>query len=326
MNSPDSRMHLQGAHRWHLAEALPWLVAISAFFVFPDYMALGSQVLVIILLALSLDLILGYAGIITLGHAAYFGAGAYAVAMAYTHGGWTEPLSGLLFGTLAGATLGFFAGLVLLRYHGLTLLMMTLAVGILLREFANVNEDITGGFDGVSISPAPLFGHFDNDLFGHNYYWYCLIVLAFAFLIARRVVHSPFGRSLVGIRENTRRMHAIGTPVFKRLVIVYTLSAAIAGAAGALFAQSNAYVTIDVLDFSRSGTVLVVLILGGLGRLYGAFVGGAVYVILEEELSKLSPEFWELGVGLVLVLVVMFARDGLLGIITRAWIKLRPHR
>jgi branched-chain amino acid transport system permease protein len=121
-------------------------------------------------------------------------------------------------------------------------------------------------------------------------------------------------------------MHAIGTPVFKRLVIVYTLSAAIAGVAGALFAQSNAYVTIDVLDFSRSGTILVVLILGGLGRLYGAFVGGAVYVILEEELSKMSPEFWELGVGLVLVLVVMFARDGLLGIITRAWRALGPQQ
>ena len=326
MTSPAEHTQIRSAHRWRLAEALPWLVAIAAFFVFPDYMALGSQVLIIILFALSLDLILGYAGIITLGHAAYFGTGAYAVAMAYVHGGWTEPLSGLLLGAAAGASLGFLAGLVLLRYHGLTLLMMTLAVGILLREFANVNEDITGGFDGVSIAPAPLLGQFDNDLFGHNYYWYCLIVLGLAFLIARRVVHSPFGRSLVGIRENSRRMHAIGTPVFKRLVIVYTLSAAIAGVAGALFAQSNAYVTIDVLDFSRSGTILVVLILGGLGRLYGAFVGGAVYVVLEEELSKVSPEFWELGVGLVLVLVVMFARDGLLGVLTRSWRRLRSSR
>ena len=102
-------------------------------------------------------------------------------------------------------------------------------------------------------------------------------------------------------------MHAIGTPVHQRLVLVYTISAAMAGVAGALFAQSNAYVTIDVLDFSRSGTILVILILGGMGRLYGAFVGGAVFMILEDELSKLSPEFWELGVGLVLIAVVLFA-------------------
>lgn len=309
--------HLLLRHRWHPAEALPWLIAIAAFFAFPDYMALGTQVLIVILFALSLDLIVGYAGIVTLGHAAFFGTGAYAVAMAYEHGGWAEPLSGLLLGGVAAAALGVVAGWVLLRYHGLTLLMMTLALGILLKEFANVHEDITGGFDGVSLVPAPLFGHFDNDLFGHNYYWYALVVLAIMFYIARRVVNSPFGRSLVGIRENTRRMHAVGTPVHRRLVVVYTISAALAGVAGALFAQSNSYVTVDVLDFSRSGTILVILILGGLGRLYGAFVGGAVYMILEDELAKLSPEFWEFGVGLLLVLVVLFARDGLLGLTLR---------
>jgi branched-chain amino acid transport system permease protein len=142
------------------------------------------------------------------------------------------------------------------------------------------------------------------------------------FLVARRIVNSPFGRSLVGIRENTRRMHALGIPVHRRLVIVYTISAIMAGVAGALFAQSNSSVTVDVLELSRSGTVLVILILGGLGRLYGAFVGGAVYMILEDELARLSPEFWEFGVGLVLVVVVLFARDGLLGLLVRTgrWI------
>jgi branched-chain amino acid transport system permease protein len=316
--SKDPRTaHVLERHRWHWAELVPWALALAAYFAFPDYMALGTQILIMILFAVSLDLIVGFAGIVTLGHAAFFGAGAYAVAMAYAHGGWTEPLSGLVLGGAVAGSLGLVVGAVLLRYHGLTLLMMTLAVGILLKELANANEEFTGGFDGVSLAPSLLLGYFDNDLPGHNYYWYALVVLGLLFLVARRIVNSPFGRSLVGIRENTRRMHALGTPVHRRLVIVYTISAIMAGVAGALFAQSNSYVTVDVLDFSRSGTVLVILILGGLGRLYGAFVGGAVYMILEDELARLSPEFWEFGVGLVLVLVVLFARDGLLGLLVR---------
>lgn len=322
----DARAHVLAAHHWHPAEILPWAIAIAAFFAFPDYLSLGTQVLVMILFALSLDLILGFAGIVTLGHAAWFGIGAYAVALAHAHGEWAEPLSALVLAGVSAGVLGGLAGTVLLRYHGLTLLMMTLAVGILLKELANVNEDITGGFDGMSIAPAALFGVFDNDLYSRNYYWYCLTVLAGAFLFARRLIHSPFGRSLVGIRENTRRMHAVGTPVHRRLVAVYAVSAAMAGLAGGLFAQSNAYVTVDVFDFARSGTVLVILILGGFGRLYGAFLGAAVFIILEDELSKLSPEFWEFGIGLVLVLVVMFARDGLLGIATRLWRRVRGER
>ena len=318
--------HVRDAHRWRVAEATPWLSAILAFFLFPDYMALGTQVLVIVLFALSLDLIVGYAGIITLGHAAFFGAGAYAVALAAAHGGWTEPLSGLFLGATVAGALGFLVGTVLLRYHGLTLLMMTLALGILLKEFANVQEDITGGFDGLSLEPGLLLGTFENDLAGHHYYWYALAVLALAFVFARIVVHSPFGRSLIGLRENTRRMHALGAPVHRRLVIVFTLSAAMAGVAGALFAQSNGYVTVEVLDFSRSGTILVILILGGLGRLYGAFVGAVVYMVLEDELARLSPEFWEFGVGLVLVLVVLFAHDGLLGFIVRTARRLGSSR
>ena len=154
---------------------------------------------------------------------------------------------------------------------------------------------------------------FENDLWGHHYYWYSLIVLFLCFLVFRRLVHSPFGRSLTGVRENMRRMHAIGAPVHRRLVVAYTISAAMAGLAGALFAQQNQFVTLDVLSFARSGTVLIVLILGGTGRLYGALVGAVVYVTLEDELAKLSPEFWEFGVGLVLVLTVLFFRGGLLG-------------
>ncbi|MRG72045.1 branched-chain amino acid ABC transporter permease [Alphaproteobacteria bacterium HT1-32] len=310
----DPTADLRNRHRWRLIEALPWMTAFAAFALLPDYAALGTQIIIMIIFALSMDLILGYAGVVSLGHAAYFGAGAYATGMLSALLGWNEPLTGLLFGGLAGGALGLLSGLVLLRYHGLTLLMLTLAFAILLQEAANTAAPVTGGFDGLQgISIDPIFGLFENDLWGHHYYWYSLSVLFLVFLVARRIVHSPFGRSLVGVRENVRRMNAIGTPVFGRLVTVYTISAAMAGIAGGLFAQSNAYVTLDVLDFARSGTVLIVLVLGGTGRLYGAFLGGAVYMALEDELARISPEFWEIGVGLVLIAVVLFFRGGLLG-------------
>lgn len=308
--------HFAARERWRWTEALPWIAAVAAFFIFPDYMALGTQVLIAILFALSLDLILGYAGIITLGHAAYFGAGAYATGMLSAHLGWGEPITAMLFGGLVGAAFGFLSGLILLRYHGLTLLMLTLATAILLMEVANVAEEWTGGFDGlVGISIWPLFGTFEYDLWGHTYYWYVLAVLFGCFLCARRIVHSPFGRSLVGIKGNVARMHAIGTPVHGRMVAIYTISAGMAGIAGGLFAESNAYVTLDVLSFAKSGTVLIMLVVGGIGRLYGAFLGTAVYLILEDELAKLSPEFWEFGIGLLLVVVVLFFKGGLLGAI-----------
>lgn len=309
-----ARAFLMRQERWRPAEAAPWLLAIGFFFVMSDYAVLGTTIFIMALFALSLDLILGYAGIVTLGHAAFFGLGAYAAGMLSAHLGWNEPLSGLAFGAGAAGLAGFCFGWILLRYHGLTLIMLTLAVAIMLQELANTLYPWTGGFDGLTgVAIDPIFGVFRNDLWGHTYYWYSLAILFLCFLFARRLVHSPFGRSLVGIRENTRRMHAIGAPVHLRLVVVYTISAAMAGLAGALFAQQNQFVTLDVMSFARSGVVLIVLVLGGSGRLYGAFIGAAVYVALEDELAKVSPEYWEFGVGLMLVLVVLFFRGGLLG-------------
>ncbi|MDH3603420.1 MAG: branched-chain amino acid ABC transporter permease [Candidatus Tectomicrobia bacterium] len=314
----DLHSYLRRRHRVRLWELLPWLLAIGAFFVFPDYMAFATQVLITVIFALSLDLILGYAGVVTLGHAAYFGVGAYTAGMLSAHLHWTEPLSALIAAALCAGVIGVVSGFILMRYHGLTLLMLTLATAIMLHELANVYEDVTGGFDGLlGIEFEPLFGVFPYDLWGHTHYWYALSALLIMFVIARRIVYSPFGQSLVGIRENVQRMHAIGAPVYRRLVIIYAISAAMAGVAGGLFAQSNAFVTLDVLSFSRSGTILIMLILGGVGRLYGAFVGALVYMLLEDQLAKLSPEFWEFGVGLVLVLTVLFAREGLLGLFSR---------
>ena len=301
-------------HRFHLGEALPWILMIAAFFLFPDRVTFGTQVLIAIMFTLSLDLILGYAGIVTLGHAAFFGIGAYTVALLSARLHWGEPISALLAGALLAALAGFISGWFLLRYRGLTLLMLTLATAILVQELGNYRSDITGGYDGVpGMEIWPLLGLFENDLFGRTYYIYVAVLLLLIFYVIRRIVYSPFGQALTGIRENVRRMHAIGSPVHRRLVASYTLAAAIAGAAGALFAQSTAYATLGVFDFDNSAKVMVMLILGGAGRLYGAFVGAPIYMILEDNLAKLSPAFWQFGIGLLLVLTVLFARRGLLG-------------
>ena len=306
-------------HGFHWAEALPWLLALAAFFVFPDRMVFGNQLLVFVLFALSLDLILGYAGIVTLGHAAFFGLGAYTVGLGAARFGWTEPISGLIAGGLVGALGGYVTGWFLLRYRGITLLMLTLATAIMLQELGNLRSDLSGGYDGLpGLEFKPLFGVFQYDLYGRTNYLYALAVLALCFFFVRRIVYSPFGQALTGIRENVRRMHAIGSPVHRRLVTVYTIAAGIAGIAGALFTQTNAYVTLTVFDFEVSAKVMVMLILGGTGRLYGAFVGATIYMILEDYLSKLSPAFWQFGIGLLLVLTVLFARRGLLGLIEDA--------
>jgi branched-chain amino acid transport system permease protein len=308
--------YLVRRHYFSWPEALPWLIAVACFFVFPDRTTFGSQVLIMVMFALSLDLILGYAGIVTLGHAAFFGLGAYTVALLFVQLGWSEPITGILAGAAVAGLVGIVAGWFILRYRGLTLLMLTIAFAAMLQEAGNIRSDFTGGYDGLpGLSFDPLLGYFQYDLYGHTNYWYALIALAIVFFVVRRVVYSPFGQALTGIRENVRRMHAIGSPVHRRLVTVYAISAAIAGLAGGLFTQTNAYVTLTVFDFDASAKVMVMLILGGTGRLYGAFIGAAVYMILEDKLSKMSPTFWQFGIGLLLVVVVMFAGRGLLGLV-----------
>jgi branched-chain amino acid transport system permease protein len=305
--------------RFRPGEVLPWLLALAAYFLFPNQMVLGGQTLIMILFALSLDLILGYAGIVTLGHAAYFGLGAYAAALLIIDLNWSEPISGLICGAILAAIAGFLSGWLLLRYRGLALLVLTLSFTIMLQQLGNLFHDFTGGYDGIpGVTIAPLFGVFDYDLYGHTYYLYCLAVLAILFYVVRRIVFSPFGEALAGIRENVARMHALGSPVHWRLVIAYTISAALAGVAGALFAQTNTLVTLGVFDFDQSASVLMMLILGGAGRLYGAFIGAVLYMVLQNSLAKISPEFWQFGIGLILVAVVLLARRGLAGMLDDA--------
>lgn len=307
---------LMERHRVRPWEALPWILALAFFFAFPNHLGFGTDLLVTILFALSLDLALGYAGIVTLGHAAFFGAGAYTVGMLAHHGIWNEPISSLMIAAAVAALIGFVSGLILLRTTGLTLLMLTLCTMALLEEAANMAEKYTGGFDGLPNLPIPpLFGTFEfNPLYPRVQYLYVLAVLFVCFVFIRTLVYSPFGQSLTGIRENVLRMHAVGAPVNWRLVTCYTISAAIAGIAGGLWTQANAYVNLTSLSLDRAATVLIILVLGGYGRLYGAFIGAVAYMALSHFLAKIYPTAWQLGLGLLLMLIALFARNGVLGL------------
>ena len=312
----NAATELARRHRLRWWEALPWVAAVVCFVAFPNYLAFGTQVLITILFALSLDLVLGYAGIVTLGHAAFFGAGAYTVGMMAMHWGWHEPLSGLLAAALVAGAIGLASGLVLLRTQGLALLMLTLCTMALLEQAANMGADWTGGFDGMpGLSFSKILGMFGFDvLYYRSQYLYALAVLFACFVIVRTLVYSSFGQSLTGIRENLLRMHSVGAPVRARQVLVYAISAALAGVAGALFTQANGYVNLAVLGLERSAGVMIVLILGGYGRLYGAFVGAITYMLLEDVLAKAYPTAWQLGMGVTLIAVALFARNGVIGI------------
>jgi branched-chain amino acid transport system permease protein len=302
--------------RW--TEAIPWVLAIAVFFLLPDYLSMGVRVLTYILFALSLDLIIGYAGIVTLGHAAFFGVGAYVTGIISVKLGITDPFAQLLLSGAAAGLLGAITGAVIMRTHGLTQLMLTLAVAAVCLEIANKATELTGGADGLSgIVVAPVLSFFKFDMFGRTGYWWCLLVLFVCWWVVRRLIYSPFGASLAGIRENRLRMEAIGAPVYLRLVMVYTLSAVMAGFAGALLAQTNQVVGLNVLGFEPSGELIVMLVLGGVGRLYGAFLGPLVFLVAQDYLSKQFPEYWFFGIGLLLVLVVLFARGGILGLCDR---------
>ena len=300
---------------WHWAEMVFWLAALAAFFVFPGYRVLGSQVLIVALFALSLDIVLGFAGIVSLGHAAFFGVGAYTAGLLALHG-WNEPFSGLVAGTALAGLAGFAVSWLVVRGEDLARLMVTLGVGVLLYEAANRAAPITGGVDGLSgIAMGKVFGIYAFDLGGTTAYLYSLAVLFLVFVALRRVAASPFGLSLQGIRENPRRMPALGVAVRTRLVAAFTLGAAIAGLAGALLAQTTQFVGLDTLGFPRSAEVLIMLVLGGVGRLYGAVVGTAAFMIAQDTLAGIDPLYWQFWLGIALVAFVFFARGGILGAI-----------
>ncbi len=297
---------------WHL---LPWALAIAAYAVAGGYRSLGTSVLIMILFTMSLDLALGYAGIVTLGQAAFFGVGAYSAGIFAIHVS-HDPLLGLAVATVTAAILGLLTGMLILRTTGVTLLMLTLAILGILGEFANQARWLTGGDDGLQgIRMGDLLGLWRFDLWGKTAYLYALSVLFLWFVVAWRVVHSPFGRSLDGIRQNPARMRAIGTPVWWRLVAIYTLSAAMAGSAGALSAQTTRFVGLSTLGIFLSGIAAVMLVLGGTRRLYGAFLGAAIYVVVQDQAAKINPFYWMFFIGGLLMASVLFLEGGLISLV-----------
>ncbi|NMG42914.1 branched-chain amino acid ABC transporter permease [Aromatoleum toluvorans] len=301
------------ADRWRPAELAFWLIPVAAYFIFPENLVLLTQIAITALFCLSLDLILGYAGIVSLGHAAFFGLGAYAAGLLAAHG-YGDPLIGLAVAAVVTAVLGYVTSFLVLRGADLTRLMVTLGVSMMLYEIANKLTDITGGVDGLQgMEVLPVLGQFEFDLYGKTAYWYAVAVLFVLFWVARKLVHSPFGLSLKGIRLNVGRMPALGAPVNGRLSTVYTIGAAYAGIAGALLAQTTQFVALDVLAFNRSAELLLILVLGGSGSLYGALLGTIVFMSAHHLLSDLNPQYWQFWLGALLVVIVLFARDGVMG-------------
>lgn len=303
-------------HRLAL-EGLFWAGLASVWWLFPHSLPLFTQILVIGLFAVSLDLVLGYAGILTVGHAAFFGSGAYVAGLLATHG-WGEPLSGLLVAGIACAALGYVLSFLIVRGADLTRLMITIAVCLLLGEVALQFTSLTGGSDGLQgVTMWPVLNRYSFDLYGRTAFVYAFVVVLGVFAVVRRILQSPYGLMLRGIHDNPQRMRAIGAPVHARLRLAYAMSAAVAGVAGALLAQTSQFVGVDTLSFERSAEVLVVLVLGGTGRLYGGLVGAVMYILMQDWFSGISPQYWILGIGVMLIVVALSGSGGLLGLLQR---------
>jgi branched-chain amino acid transport system permease protein len=309
---PDVAASLKALSGWRWPEIVFWMVAVATIFLFPNRYLILTEIAWLGLFALSLDLILGYAGIVSLGHAAFFGVGAYAAGLLAKHGIINEPVLALVVAGLAAMVLGFATSFLVIRGVDLTRLMVTLGIALLLRELANRFSNITGGFDGLQgIVIAPLFGQFTFDLYGKVGYIYSLSVLFVLFLVARRIVHSPFGLSLRAIRNNPLRAAAIGIPVNRRLVMIYTIAAFYAGVAGALSTQTTALASLDVFSFERSADLLLVLVIGGIGYLYGGLIGAVAFKFAQDWIASLTPQYWQFWIGLILVVLVLIGRERL---------------
>ena len=300
---------LAATARWRPAEYVFWALALASFFLLPDEHLLLNEIFIYGLFALSLDLILGYGGIVSLGHAAFFGFGAY-VAGLLAKAGFGEPVLVLFAAGVASMLLGFATSFLVLRGSDLTRIMVTLSVAAMLFEIANRLTWLTGGADGLQgISFAPVLGRFEFDIYGHVAYGYSLAISFVLFLAARRVVHSPFGWSVRAVKGNALRTAALGIPVTFRLVGIYALSAFYAGVAGALLAETTQFVSLDVLTLQRSADALLILVIGGTGYLYGGLIGALVFKVMQDRLADLTPEYWQFWIGFLLVALVLVGRE-----------------
>jgi branched-chain amino acid transport system permease protein len=316
--------HLRRRERWRTIEIVFWLALVAFILAAPSRAALVNEILINGLFALSLDLILGFAGIVSLGHAAFFGLGAYSAAI-LANAGYANPLLGLVAGAVPAAILGVAAAPLLLRGADLTRLMVTMGVALLLGEVANRNAWLTGGADGLNFSMDALFGVLPIGSIGvgpRNAALYSLTALFLLFALARRLVQSPFGLSLAAIRENRLRAGALGIPTSRRIFAIYALAAAYAGVAGALLAQTTAIASLDLFEFHRSADVMLMLIIGGGGYLYGGLIGAAAFIVLKNVISEQTPEYWEFWIGLLLVVLVLVGRERVATHLTRPFLLL----
>ena len=317
----DSQNLLLKSGRWKIWEYALWLLALASPFLLSSHALIINEIAIVALFALSLDLILGYTGIVSLGHAAFFGMGAYSAAL-FAKLVMPDPLLGLVVGVATAGILGALCSATILRGTDLTRLMVTLGVGLILMELANKLDWLTGGADGLQgVVMGPLLGRFEFDLSGRTAAWYSLTVLLLVFVLARRFVNSPFGATLKAIRDNRLRAMAIGIPVASRLAVVYTVAAALAGAAGALLAQTTGFASLDVFEFHRSADVMLILVIGGVGWLYGGVAGAIVFKLMQDAISSITPQYWTFWIGLFLVVLVLVGRERLI----RPWTWLKPR-
>jgi len=303
-------------NRWKWWELALWLVALSSPLVLSTHALILNEIAIVALFAVSLDLILGFTGIVSLGHAAFFGMGAYAAAL-FAKLVMPDPLVGLAFAVAVSTVLGAVCSMTIIRGSDLTRLMVTLGVGLILMELANKLDWLTGGADGLQgVVMGPVLGQFEFDLAGRTSAWYSIGVLLVLFVLARRLVNSPFGATLKAIRDNRLRAMAIGIPVTQRIAVIYTVAAGMAGAAGALLAQTTGFASLDVFEFHRSADVMLVLVVGGTGWLYGGVVGAIAFTLLQNVISSITPQYWTFWIGLFLVVLVLVGRERLI----RPWI------
>lgn len=317
LNTPlDARTQLLSTARMRGWEPLVWLLAFALPLLVPGHALIVNEVAIVALFAVSLDLVLGYTGIVSLGHAAFLGLGAYASALFAKHV-MPDPLVGLLFGMGCATLLGALCSLTILRGTDLTRLMVTLGMALILMELANKLDWLTGGSDGLQgVMMGPVLGRFEFDLYGQTAAWYSLTVLLVLFVLARRWVNSPWGATLMAVRDNPLRAMAIGIPVHNRLAVVYTVAAALAGAAGALMAQTTGFASLDVFALERSADVMLMLVIGGVGWLYGGVVGAVVFKLMHDVIAGITPQYWTFWIGLFLVVLVMVGRERLI----RPWL------
>jgi branched-chain amino acid transport system permease protein len=302
---------LLGLSRFKPWEAALWLVAFASPLVFSSHALMINEIVIFALFAISLDLILGYTGIVSLGHAAFFGMGAYAAALfaKLVH---PDPILGLMFALVVSTALGAVCSLTIMRGTDLTRLMVTLGMASILMELANKLDWLTGGADGLQgVVMAPVLGRFEFGLSGTTAAYYSLVVTLVSFVLLRRLVSSPFGATLMAVRDNRLRAMAIGIPVTSRLATIYTVAAAFAGVSGALLAQTTGFASLDVFAFDRSADVMLLLVIGGIGWLYGGVVGAVVFKVMHNILSSITPQYWTFWIGLFLVVLVMVGRERL---------------